>query len=169
MTAAEPFTVAYAYQVPGPPAREPTYDPATGFPSFVPILLYSDVDAAASWLQRTFGFVERLRARDSEGRTQHCELELNGGVVMLEPGPPSFRPSPPRGKSADFILVSVPDVDAHYARCRSLGVETDSEPTDKPWGLRQFLVHDPEGHTWEFSQFLCHIPVNEWDQGDTRR
>jgi PhnB protein len=33
---------------------------------------------------------------------------------------------------------------------------------DKPWGLRQYLVRDPEGHMWEFSQHVRDVPAQDW-------
>jgi uncharacterized glyoxalase superfamily protein PhnB len=138
-----------------------SYDPATGFPAVIPILLYRDVDAAIDWLVRVFGFTVRLRATGPAG-TSHCDLGTGTGVVMVEPAPPGYEPPAPAGKARDFLLVVVPDVDAHHRRALAAGAAVVAPPTDKPWGLRQYLVHDPEGHAWEFTQFLRDVPVEAW-------
>ncbi len=36
------------------------------------------------------------------------------------------------------------------------------EPEDRPWGLRQYIAQDLDGHRWEFSQFLRDVPAAEW-------
>jgi uncharacterized glyoxalase superfamily protein PhnB len=48
-----------------------------------PMLSYEDVSTACDWLARAFGFTERLRYAEPEGRVTHAEPELEGGVVML--------------------------------------------------------------------------------------
>lgn len=44
-----------------------------------------------------------------------------------------------------WIAVDVPDVDAQYARIKSLGVPIESELRDEPWGDRHFVIVDPNG------------------------
>lgn len=44
-----------------------------------------------------------------------------------------------------WITVDVDDVDAQYARIRSLGVPIEVELRDEPWGDRHFAVRDPNG------------------------
>lgn len=140
-----------------------SYDPSTGFPSVVPVLLYRDVDAAIDWLVDAFGFTVSLRAT-GPGGTTHCDLAVGSGVVMAEPAPAGHEPTGPAGKERDFLLVVVPDIDAHHRRARAAGADVASPPTDKPWGLRQYVAHDPEGHAWEFTEFLREVPVTEWDR-----
>jgi uncharacterized glyoxalase superfamily protein PhnB len=51
----------------------------------------------------------------------------------------------------------VDDVDAHFERARVAGAEILAGPEDKPWGLRQYVAEDPEGHRWEFSQHVREV------------
>lgn len=44
-----------------------------------------------------------------------------------------------------WVTVDVEDVDAQYARFRSLGVPIAVELRDEPWGDRHFAVLDPNG------------------------
>jgi predicted enzyme related to lactoylglutathione lyase len=44
--------------------------------------------------------------------------------------------------------LTVPDVDAVYARAVSAGVEIDHPPQDEPYGARSFGMIDPYGHRW---------------------
>jgi Predicted enzyme related to lactoylglutathione lyase len=48
------------------------------------------------------------------------------------------------------LIYAVEDVDHEYRRLVSLGLETISLPSDKPWGVRSFLMNDPDGNTVSF-------------------
>jgi catechol 2,3-dioxygenase-like lactoylglutathione lyase family enzyme len=43
------------------------------------------------------------------------------------------------------VAVEVDDVDAVYARVQSAGVRMEDEIGDRPWGFREFALHDPSG------------------------
>ena len=63
-------------------------NPPEGFPRITPYLLYEDLDAAITWLVEVFGFNERLRIEGPDGKTQHAEIGLADGLVMMgHPGP----------------------------------------------------------------------------------
>ena len=47
------------------------------------------------------------------------------------------------------IELAVDDVDAWHKRLTELGAKVTSEPTDQPWGTRDFYVEDPDGHELE--------------------
>ena len=36
------------------------------------------------------------------------------------------------------------------------------EPTDFPYGERQYTAEDPSGHRWTFSQTLADVAPEEW-------
>lgn len=48
------------------------------------------------------------------------------------------------------LIYAVEDVDAEYKRLAGSDIEMGAPPTDKPWGVRSFLVHDPDGNTVSF-------------------
>ena len=45
-------------------------------------------------------------------------------------------------------MVRVPDVDAHCARSRAEGADVTRDPSDQPYGQREYEARDPEGHRW---------------------
>jgi catechol 2,3-dioxygenase-like lactoylglutathione lyase family enzyme len=47
------------------------------------------------------------------------------------------------------IEFQVPDLDAAAAQLRDLGMTVDG-PTERQWGERDILVHDPDGNLLEF-------------------
>ncbi len=136
------------------------YNPDKGFPRVVPALRYRDADAALAWLCRVFGYRELLRWADEDG-VGHADLELDGGIVMIDKGRGDYHGPGDAGPYA-LIIVFVDDVDAHYERVLATGVPVESAPADKPWGLRQYEVRDLEGHMWEFSQHMRDVPAPQW-------
>ena len=42
--------------------------------------------------------------------------------------------------------VDVADVEAAHERCRDAGVEFTGPVTTHPWGMRDFVFRDPDGH-----------------------
>ncbi|MFB9235746.1 VOC family protein [Plantactinospora siamensis] len=139
------------------------YNPDDGYPRVVPELVYRDLAAALDWLCAVFGFRETLRHTRDDGRVDHAELDTGGGgVVMLTTAGDRLRSPHGDPRVCAKVIVLVDDVDRHFAAVTGAGVETLHEPTDKPWGLRQYLVHDREGHLWEFSQHVREVPPRDW-------
>ena len=127
-----------------------------------PYLLYSDVGAAVSWLTGAFGFKEVLRYTDEDGVTNHAEIQIGDGLVMLgNPGP--FYRNPDRlGGVTQFVHVYVDDVDAHFDRAVAHGARIINELEDQPYGDRSYDAADLEGHNWSFAQHLRDVPPEEW-------
>jgi predicted enzyme related to lactoylglutathione lyase len=48
------------------------------------------------------------------------------------------------------LIYAVDDVDYEYHRLVNLKIKIHSPPTDKPWGVRSFLFHDPDGNSVSF-------------------
>ena len=78
----------------------------------IPVLGYPDVRKAVDWLQRAFGFVERLQIGD-----HRSQLAVGDGHVVAASSKESISPAP--GHS---VMVRVDDVAAHYARALGAGV-----------------------------------------------
>ncbi len=139
------------------------YNPDDGYPRIVPELVYQDVAAALDWLSTVFGFRETLRHTLGNGQVSHADMDIGGGgVVMLTSVGGELRSPANDGHVCKKVIVFVDDVDRHFAAVEEAGVETLHKPTDKPWGLRQYLVKDCEGHMWEFSQHVRDVPAQDW-------
>lgn len=142
-------------------------DLPAGYPRIAPYLFYEDVAAALGWLSKAFGFHERLRTSTPDGDIGHAEMELGApgaadGVVML--GRPSADYRNPRrtGHVAQLIHVYVDDVDAHFERAQAAGATILAEPETKPYGDRNYMAADPEGHNWSFAQHVRDVPPEEY-------
>jgi uncharacterized glyoxalase superfamily protein PhnB len=128
----------------------------------IPMIAYEDGTAAMTWLARAFGFEERTRWLDSDGRLAHGEMETSSGIVMMASPSPAYEgPRTHRDHCdaarrwhevpwvVDGVLVYVDDVDAHCERARAEGAVILTEPEDgEP--ARRYRVEDLEGHRWMF-------------------
>jgi uncharacterized glyoxalase superfamily protein PhnB len=139
-------------------------DPDPARQGVVPMLDYADGPAAMDWLATAFGFVERTRLLDDDGRLSHGEMVAGAGLVMLGSptaayeGPRAHREHCARARAwsevpyvIDGVLVYVDDVDAHAERSRAHGATILSEPEDG-YPARRYRVEDIEGHRWMFMQ-----------------
>jgi uncharacterized glyoxalase superfamily protein PhnB len=128
------------------------------------MLAYEDGAAALAWLARAFGFVERDRRLDGEGRLTHGELDTGAGLVFVASPSPDYQ-GPRRHREhceaarrwnevpyiVDGVLVYVDDVAAHHARARAAGARILSEPEGGDPG-RRYRAEDLEGHRWMFME-----------------
>ena len=56
------------------------------------------------------------------------------------------RPAHELGNHSYFAYWNVDDVDRFYQEIVAKGALVTSEPSDKPWGLREFSLRTPDGH-----------------------
>lgn len=128
------------------------------------MLTYEDGRAALDFLVRAFGFAEKERWLDDDGRLTHGEVLVGGQSIFLAQGPGGYEsPRTLAGRYApaqawqgstyviNGVLVIVDDVEALFARARDAGAKILSEPADAPPG-RLFRCEDLEGQRWMFLQ-----------------
>ena len=119
----------------------------------IPELAYPDVDAAARWLAKAFGFSVRLRIG-----SHRAQLEFGSGAVIIRSGS-----APGAEASASHsVMVRVEDVDAHYANAVEAGATVSGAPTTHPYGERQYAAQDFAGHWWVFSESVEDVPPDKW-------
>jgi uncharacterized glyoxalase superfamily protein PhnB len=121
----------------------------------IPELACRDVGRAVEWLCRVFGFKLRLRIGDHRAQLDVC----GGAVVLTAAGAPrSFGDSGARLG----IMVRVDDVDRHYERAFRAGASVSGQPTDYPYGERQYSCTDLDGYVWTFSQTVADVAPQTW-------
>jgi uncharacterized glyoxalase superfamily protein PhnB len=123
----------------------------------VPVLIYPDVRIAVAWLTEAFGFVERVRI----GENHRSQLSVGDGAVIVG-DVRNERRAPRPGEVTHSVMVRIDDVDAHCARARRHGARIVMEPTDFPYGERQYTAGDPAGHQWTFSETLEDVAPETW-------
>jgi uncharacterized glyoxalase superfamily protein PhnB len=117
-----------------------------------PVLVYEDINAAHDFLVDAFGLESGGVTVGADGRPVHGEVRASDASIWLH------RVSPEHELSAASALptqsgglaVLVDDVDAHHKHARAAGARIDTEPTDQPYGRREYGARDLEGHRWWF-------------------
>src|SRR6202044_2202484 len=125
---------------------------ATPTPAVVPILVYEDIEAAHDFLVGTFGLASGGLHRLDDGTVVHGEVRNGGAPIWLHQVAADAGMASPHQASMSHggLSVRIPEVDAHYDRVKAAGARIESEPTDQPYGLREYGVRDLENHRWWF-------------------
>ena len=123
-----------------------------------PVLFYADVRAAVAWLERAFGFGERVRI----GETHRAQLRVgaDGAVIFAETH--GDRVSPSQGAVTLILKVRVDDVEAAFARAREAGAKVVQELETYMYGERSGVVEDPGGYRWELTETIRDVEPEEW-------
>jgi uncharacterized glyoxalase superfamily protein PhnB len=118
----------------------------------IPVLTCRDIAAAQAFLVKAFGFREIRLDRDGQGNIVHGEVHHGDQAIWLHRVAPDHGMHPGSSTTESTgLVVHVADVDAHFARARAAGAELLSEPSDQPYGQREYGARDPDGHQWWFA------------------
>ena len=119
----------------------------------IALLAYEDIVKAHDFLVEAFGFTSGGIFRDADGTVRHGEVRAGDFVIWMHRVTPEHRLLSPRALAADSggLVVRVDDVDAHCAQARAHGAKIMSEPSEKPYGQRDYSTEDTEGHRWWFA------------------
>ena len=118
------------------------------------MLVYDDLAAAQEYLVRVYGLAAGPLERDAEGRAIHGEVRAGDQVIGLHPAGEEYQSPRSLGGVSSMTVITVDDVDAHYARSVQAGAAIVKEPVDQPYGVREYGARDPEGQLW-----YCHSPL----------
>lgn len=121
-----------------------------------PILNVSDVGESLAWFkalgwETTFVWDEGDREPGFAGTgCGDAEIFLcRGGQGSRRTHPSAFPfDESTGGVWMSWFLGTPQEVDAMYTRCLDLGLEVTMAPTDEPWGIREFHLCHPDGHTF---------------------
>jgi catechol 2,3-dioxygenase-like lactoylglutathione lyase family enzyme len=115
-----------------------------------PEFFVSDVDATVRFYTEVLDF-QVVRVETEGSVPVFAVLGLGDAVVLIDRqesigGPPAT----PRGLAVNIRLM-VPDVDAVYDRARAAGATISRAIGDRDYGLRDFIVRDPDGFRIRFA------------------
>jgi len=103
----------------------------------------ADIEVAVSFYRDVLGFTVDFRYDNYAGvYLGSCELHLCAHTIW----------SRPVGGGAVVIIAE--EVDDYCATIRQRGTPILLEPTDEPYGLRDFVTRDPDGNVLTFSALL---------------
>ena len=136
-------------------------NPPQNMPRITPYLLYEDVSGTLDWLAKAFGFRERMRMPGPDGKINHAEMELAGGVIMMGCPGPKYQNPKRLGHVTQSLYVYVDDVDKHFEHAKKAGSTIVREPQDQFYGDRNYGAADPEGHHWYFAQHVRDVAPEE--------
>lgn len=118
----------------------------------IPLLVYEDIEAAHGFLVDAFGFTAGRLDRDADGYVLHGEVSAADQVIWLHRATADHELVSAAGQvmATGGLVVDVEDVDEHAAHARASGAVLKTEPTDQPYGRREYEARDLENHRWWF-------------------
>jgi uncharacterized glyoxalase superfamily protein PhnB len=126
---------------------------AFALPDIIPVIACSDISAEHDFLVGVLGFTSAGLERDPAGAVIHGEVRAGDRRIWLHLTSETARLATPStfGGAGGGLVVHVEDVDAHFAKVRASDAEILSEPSNRPYGQREYGVRDPDGHSWWFA------------------
>jgi uncharacterized glyoxalase superfamily protein PhnB len=118
----------------------------------IPVLAYPSVAEAVAWLSAAFGFTLRLAIGD-----HRAQVSVGDGAIVVTGGGVASA-----GAGRDSIMIRVDDARAHCERARTNGATIAMEPTDFPYGERQYTAIDFSGRAWTFSEPIADVDPRDW-------
>ena len=111
----------------------------------MPAITAADIGKSVAWYRDVLGFVVVDEMKNDDGQLLGAVLQAGGCRFLL--GQDDFKKGRDRGKGVGFRLycATAQDVDELAANVKTRGGVLDQEPTDQPWGARDFAVVDPDG------------------------
>ncbi|MCP3961213.1 MAG: VOC family protein [bacterium] len=112
--------------------------------SVTPAITVGDVEKSVAWYSDVVGFIVDQEMRH-EGELRGAVMRA--GTVRVLLAQDDFQKGRDRAKGVGFRLycATAQDVDGVAAAVKARGGVLDQEPTDQPWGARDFSIADPDG------------------------
>jgi catechol 2,3-dioxygenase-like lactoylglutathione lyase family enzyme len=117
--------------------------PAVEVEQFHTSLVVADLPAAIQFYTTRLGFVHAFSWGDPPTM---AGVNLDRTQIFLEAGKPA-----PQGCALYFV---VDDADELHEYHRANGVNVVESPGDRPWGIRDYTVRDPDGYALSFGHRL---------------
>lgn len=128
-----------------------------GVRSLTPILNVSDIRASLAWFA-LLGWETKFVWDEGGGEPGFAGTGFGDAVEIFlcrdgQGSRGTHRPERPFDESTGGVWMSwflndVEDVDRIHAEAVELGLDVSMPPTDEPWGIREFHLRHPDGHTF---------------------
>ncbi|HEX3531561.1 MAG TPA: VOC family protein [Thermoanaerobaculia bacterium] len=112
--------------------------------NITPFLTVNDLQASLAWYRDVLGL---SLAEEYKMNDKVMGVRMQAGAVQLLLGQDDFAKGRDRvkGVALRFYFQTDQDIDTLAAAIRERGGKLTQEPTDQPWGRRDFAVVDPDG------------------------
>lgn len=114
-------------------------------------LTVESVDASIYWY-RELGFEIELEGIEDDDGRQWVSMGREGRSIWLLREDIS-RHNRAHSSGVTFYL-QVEDVDDLYHHLSGKGIQTETRPQNQWYGLREFIVRDPDGFCWSINQSI---------------
>lgn len=104
------------------------------------VLAVRDLEVSTRYYEEVLGFSQDPIDADGWSFLTRDTFRVMLGECANE------RPASDLGDHSYFAYWNVDDVDGFYREIVGRGALVTSEPTNKPWGLREFGLRTPDGH-----------------------
>jgi len=104
----------------------------------------ADLDRAVDFYTRVLGF--ELRRDERSSANPYVSMVRGGVQVGAAPGPAEVGPGARQPPVAVELVLEIDDVAAERDRVVAQGWPLEEELQDRPWGLTDFRLLDPDGH-----------------------
>ena len=110
-----------------------------------PALTVDDLAKSVAWYRDVVGFIVGEEFKGDDGQLIGAVLRAGDANFLL--GQDDFKKGRDRGKGQGFRLYCTTrqDIDRLAAEIEARGGVLDQQPTDQPWGMRDFALTDPDG------------------------
>lgn len=110
-----------------------------------PALTVGNLEASLDYYSKVLGFAVEERFPDPDGEIVGAVVRAGKAALLL--GQDDWAQGRDRPKGVGFRLYcpTHQNVDELAAAIKARGGELAQEPTDQPWGARDFSVVDPDG------------------------
>ena len=109
------------------------------------VLAVPDLAEASSYWREVLGFTRQMQPEGWDFLIRDgCRVMLGECIDDLAPAV--------LGSHSYFGYFTVDDIDAYHREIAARGAIIPSPPTDRPWGMREMVVHTPQGHRMMFGQ-----------------
>lgn len=143
--------------------------PFHDYPPIIASIAAPGAEAAIEFYKSAFGAIERYRLVDSSsGKIGHCELSLNGGMIMVSEENLDWNKSPKTlgGTTVKFILM-VDSADDAFGKAVAAGATSLMPVSDQFYGYRSGTVRDPSSYEWLLQHLVEEVSPEEmqrrWD------
>jgi uncharacterized glyoxalase superfamily protein PhnB len=109
----------------------------------MPALTVNDIQVSIAWYRDVLGFV-MIEEYPRDGKLMGARLRA-GTVELLLAQDDFAKGQRQKGAAFRLFCVTAQDIDQLAAAVRERGGQLAQEPTDQPWGTRDFAVVDPDG------------------------